>query len=56
MTQVRACFAECVTPADCSQNVPSMDADNYASEEGGCRYTGCNSDAECQAIGPWVCR
>ena len=53
---VRSCVHTCTTTADCSQNVAYMDADNYSCESGTCRYLGCNTDAECQTIGPYACR
>jgi hypothetical protein len=55
-TLTKYCVHTCTVPADCSAGVAYMDADNYACEAGLCRYTGCNSDAECQTIGAYVCR
>jgi hypothetical protein len=52
----RYCVHTCEVPADCSAGVAYSDADNYACEAGVCRYTGCNSDSECQTIGAYVCR
>jgi hypothetical protein len=49
-----ACPPTCSTNADCDQGLPAFDADNYACENGGCTYTGCNSDAECPS--GQVCR
>ncbi|MBW2456019.1 MAG: hypothetical protein JRI68_15990 [Deltaproteobacteria bacterium] len=51
------CVGACSTPADCDiGGGPAYDADNYSCDEGWCRYLGCNSDAECQALGDYVCR
>jgi hypothetical protein len=55
-TGTRYCVHTCSGPADCSAGVAYLDADNYACEAGVCRYTGCNSDAECQSLGAYVCR
>jgi hypothetical protein len=52
----RYCVHTCSVAADCSSGVAYADADNYACEAGVCRYTGCISDTECQALGAYVCR
>jgi len=44
------CWQVCSTPADCAQQYPPWDEDNYSCEDGICRYDGCNSDAECQGV------
>ena len=44
------CVAACTVAADCTSTAgPAYDADNYSCENGGCVYTGCTSDAECDA-------
>jgi hypothetical protein len=53
---VKACYAQCTVAANCAQNVAYMDADNYACTSNYCHYLGCNTDAECQTLGPWACR
>jgi hypothetical protein len=51
------CLYACSTPADCDTGGGDpFTADNYECTGGGCIYTGCNSDSECQAIGDYVCR
>jgi hypothetical protein len=54
----KTCVYACVTPADCDLGAgPAFDADNYTCENGGCIYTGCNSEAECQGQpGNLTCR
>jgi len=46
------CTMTCQSPADCVyvDNVATFDADNYACENGFCRYLGCNDDVECAAV------
>jgi hypothetical protein len=56
---VKSCVYACTSPADCSTQPAGgvWDADNYACQNGGCVYIGCNDDAECAATYPgWVCR
>lgn len=54
---IEVCLAPCSTPADCAvPNAPAFDVDNYACDDGACRYLGCNTDAECMAQGDFVCR
>ena len=43
------CVERCVAPSDCATSAASVDADNWACEDGACRYLGCLSDAECDA-------
>jgi hypothetical protein len=43
------CQIGCTAAADCTSGSAAFDADNYRCEAGVCRYTGCNSDAECEA-------
>lgn len=50
------CLPACGTAADCDLGTPSFDADNYTCDAGVCVYQGCNDDAECQAVGAFVCR
>ena len=55
------CVETCETRDDCASPSPSVDADNFACDEGLCRFLGCLSDAECQATfsqtgGTWTCR
>jgi hypothetical protein len=50
------CLPACTVPTDCDLGTAPNDADNYACPDGGCIYTGCNSDTECQALGNYVCR
>lgn len=53
-TCVMACSssAECGIPGDTSG---PFGPDNYACDDGGCRYLGCNTDAECQTLGDYAC-
>ena len=53
---VSVCLVQCTVPADCAAPSAPYDADNYDCQTGTCTYTGCNSDAECQALGDYVCR
>jgi hypothetical protein len=46
---VALCLRSCQTAADCSQDSPTHDTDNYACTDGACEYLGCHSDAECNA-------
>ena len=47
----------CPPAADCDLGSAAYDADNYACTGGVCIYTGCNNDAECQALqSGHVCR
>ena len=50
------CHVACNGPSDCDLGSAPYDADNYNCENGACAYTGCNSDAECQALGNYRCR
>jgi hypothetical protein len=51
------CVFPCNTAADCDLGGgPAFDANNYACENGGCQYSGCNDDTECAALGNYVCR
>lgn len=50
------CLPACSTAADCDLGSLPYDADNYACDAGTCVYQGCNDDAECQALGAYVCR
>jgi hypothetical protein len=52
------CLESCQAPADCVLAGSAYDEDNYACASGVCIYTGCVSDAECQAdLGPaYRCR
>jgi hypothetical protein len=43
------CWLACATAADCAQPGELFGADNYRCEDGTCRWTGCNSTAECTA-------
>ncbi len=50
------CLLACGKAADCDiGGGVAYDADNYSCEQGACLYTGCNSDAECQSLGKYVC-
>lgn len=44
------CAWACDVAADCGMGMAGTigDDDNYVCENGGCRWTGCNSDAECR--------
>jgi hypothetical protein len=46
---VRLCMRSCSVPADCPFGTSGVayDADNYACDDGLCRYVGCHDDAEC---------
>lgn len=47
-TAARNCVLGCAVASDCSTGSAAFDADNYTClPSGGCRYAGCNSDAEC---------
>lgn len=55
------CVPTCGTAADCATGPAGsiIDADNYACDGGKCRWTGCNSTAECTAANmsqAWACR
>ncbi|MBO6933921.1 MAG: hypothetical protein JJ863_03075 [Deltaproteobacteria bacterium] len=53
------CQLGCATGADCGSASAAFDADNYECDAGICRYTGCNSDSECQSTfmsTGYVCR
>lgn len=53
------CLQVCSTAADCAQQYPPWDEDNYSCEDGTCRYDGCNTDEECQGVPgmeSYVCR
>lgn len=43
-----SCSLRCTAASDCAVTSPLYDADNYACEDGFCRWAGCNDDAECQ--------
>ncbi len=43
-----ACYRSCTSPAQCDFGSPVNDPDNYACDDGVCRYTGCNSTQECE--------
>lgn len=43
------CREGCASLADCVQDSPLYDADNYVCQRGVCEWTGCRSDAECRA-------
>ena len=53
---VAVCNARCDGVADCDQGLPPYDTDNYECRNNACVYTGCTGDAECQALGAYVCR
>ena len=52
------CAPSCGTPVDCAPpgSPAAFDADNYECVDGGCKYAGCNDDAECASLGNYVCR
>ena len=50
------CLVACADASDCGMGVEAYDEDNYACLDGGCVYSGCNSDAECSSLGEYVCR
>jgi hypothetical protein len=55
-SDLATCWPTCTTVADCTSASPITDADNYACDGGVCVSTGCNSTAECMAIGAdYVC-
>ena len=50
------CQKLCSSAAECDLGTPPYDGDNYTcNADGACEYTGCNSDAECASLGPYVC-
>lgn len=51
---VALCVAGCSQASDCGSGTPWDDADNYVCDNGGCKNTGCNSQAECDALGAQV--
>ena len=55
---LNTCQPACTATADCAPaGSPAWaDADNYACVQGVCKYTGCNADDECKAIGNYACR
>jgi hypothetical protein len=53
----KSCVKKCTAPADCAvAGSKAYDADNWACEGGGCKWTGCNNDDECTSLGAYVCR
>lgn len=53
----KTCVPTCSVAADCAMGVAAYDEDNYTCDGGKCKYTGCNDDTECQAMGgDLVCR
>ena len=55
-TGMASCLQGCTTNADCDLGVAAYDADNYECTSGGCTYSGCNSDAECESwLAGFVC-
>jgi hypothetical protein len=52
---VQMCWVYCQTPGDCNMGSAPYDADNYNCTSNMCEYTGCNSTAECQTLGNYVC-
>jgi hypothetical protein len=55
-SDVPFCLPACATPADCNLGSPPYSADNYECQNNACVYTGCNDDAECRALGNYLCR
>lgn len=51
---VAFCVASCTQAADCGSGMAWDDADNYVCEDGGCKSTGCNNQAECDALGAQI--
>ena len=50
------CVPGCDSNADCDLGSRAYDADNYQCTSGGCMYSGCNSDEECQSLGSeYIC-
>ena len=47
-----SCVKACGVAADCFTASPAFDADNLRCADGVCQYTGCNNNAECEAIYP----
>lgn len=41
------CVPACTTPDDCDLGVEPTTADNFACNDGGCQWLGCQGDAEC---------
>jgi hypothetical protein len=46
---VKACTEGCADASKCVETLQSVDLDNWTCIDGGCRYTGCLSNAECEA-------
>ncbi|MCB9595326.1 MAG: hypothetical protein H6719_21585 [Sandaracinaceae bacterium] len=58
-TATRNCVRRCASANDCATDSGAFGADNYVCEGGGCRYRGCNDDAECRtslSSSSYVCR
>ena len=55
---VPVCQRGCRSIDDCDSESPAADADNFACDEGVCRYLGCNSAEECTETHrrPMLCR
>lgn len=56
VVSVPVCQLACGDVSECDLGTASSDPDNYACPDGYCVYAGCNSDAECQSMGNYVCR
>ena len=55
---VPSCVSACTSDAECGNSADTSGPygpDNYACDDGGCRFAGCNDDAECQTLGNYVC-
>lgn len=48
-TADRNCVRRCATAADCATDSGAYAAEHYACVDGGCRWTGCDADADCSA-------
>ena len=46
---VKTCTEGCTDVMECVETLVSVDLDNWSCADGGCKYTGCKSDAECAA-------
>ncbi len=55
---VPSCVTACTSNAECGNSNDTsgpFGPDNYACDDGGCRFAGCKDDAECQTLGGYVC-
>lgn len=49
-TGPNSCVDSCTTAADCDMGSAPFDTDNYECRDGGCQWTGCNTNEECTSV------